>query len=208
DLIDLINLATTENEAFFSKYCLDPPVKELFLMPVFENPAKLQLQLKALNNEFLKTFFTISIDLENIRSWLRIKHLAELQKQDTNEQKKFFIRHFLPNGTLKLSSFSELFSYNYDDFIRWLANTSYKSCVEAGIDYLLANNSFIRLERLIEEEKQKVLLNARYAVFGYEPLVAYFLFRKYEITNMLKISYGLIEGSPVSEIRESIACIL
>lgn len=205
---DLLSAATKENQQFFAKYCFDLPVKELFLTPIFYNPAKLQTNLKYLNNEFLNAYFILAIDLENIRSWIRIKYLATLQKQDNVEQKKLFTNQYLPNGKLNQADFLELLLMDFEDFIRWLDKTPYKSCIEPGINYLLENNSFIRLERLIAEEKQKILLLARYAIFGFEPLVSYFLLRQSEIANIKKIYYGLSENTPIHLLRESIACVL
>ena len=96
----------------------------------------------------------------------------------------------------------------WEELIHWCTNTPYQSCIEEGVVYLINRQSFLRLERLIQEHKQKILIQTRYATFGYEPLVAYYLLKDMEIRNLRKIYYGIMEKTPVDQIWESVACIL
>ena len=213
---NLLTFARDDNTSFFLRYCTDSLVKELFPDITVLKTKQLISYLKNLNNEFLIRYFTVAIDLENIRSFIRVKNLAVREKQELpamrggseTTQKKLFSKNYLNAGSIEQSALSELLPESWDNIIHWSDKTPYKYCIERGINYLLEQKSFIRLERLIEEEKQKILIQARYAVFGYEPLVAYYLFKENEITNLRKIFYGITEYSPISQIRESIACIL
>ncbi|MEO0074964.1 MAG: V-type ATPase subunit [candidate division WOR-3 bacterium] len=208
NLNQLFQLAEAENQAFFTTYCLDAQVTELILNPHMLKSSQLTNQLKSLANQFLNLYFQSFIDLENLRSLLRIKNLAQREKQDLTTQKKLLANVLLNGGTIQLMNFFELLASNWQDIIQWSNTTPYQTVVEAGINYLLEKRSFLRFERLANEYKQQILLLSRYCTFGYEPLVAYYLLKESEIRNLRKIAYGIIEQTPKDEIKESIACVL
>jgi vacuolar-type H+-ATPase subunit C/Vma6 len=205
---NLLQAAHKENTDFFTKYCLDQSVKQLLLNSTAVKDKAMPDYLENLSNEFLTLYFTVVIDLENIRSFIRIKNLAVKEKQDIATQKKMFSNIFLSNGTIKESALSDLFVETWEELIHWCASTPYQSCIEEGVVYLINRQSFLRLERLIQEYKQKILIQTRYATFGYEPLVAYYLLKDMEIRNLRKIYYGIMEKTLVDQIWESVACIL
>lgn len=205
-LEDVLNYQQAENRNLFSKYCKDAVIKELFLDATIIK--KIQHATFNIQNpywtEFLQEYFTTVIDLENLRNFIRIKNLSGKVKPEMTNLRNLLVK----NGTIAKETLLELLNESWDVIIRWAENTSYRKCVAEGIDYLLTKQSFLRLERLIEEEKQRVLITARYATFGYEPLVAYYLFKDNEIKNLWKIFYGISEKTPSEQIRESVACIL
>lgn len=203
-----LNTQQDENRKFFAKYCIDTIIKELFLESTIIKNGRLARYLENLNNEFLNEYFSVTVDLENLRSFIRTKHLLEKAKPEMSALRKLFLKTYLKNGKITEQTFTELLVEPWDVIIRWSENTPYRKCLAEGIDYLLTKKSFLRLERLIEEEKQKVLIKTRYVTFGYEPLVAFYLFKDNEIKNLRKIFYGIIEKTPQGQIRESISCIL
>lgn len=204
----LLSLAQNENKTFFTKYCLDLPVQQLILDNTIIKTKQLYEHLEKLNNDFLNQYFKTAIDLENIRSFARIKNLAGKEKQDIPTQKKLFTKVFLHYGTINETTLTNLFSENWEATIHWSQNTPYHHAVEAGINFLLEKKSFLRLERMLGEQKLNILLQARYTTFGFEPLVAYYLFMETEIRNLRKIYYGILEKTPLDQIRESVACVL
>ncbi|MBS4015363.1 MAG: V-type ATPase subunit [Candidatus Latescibacteria bacterium] len=205
---NLLNAAHFENEQFFAKYCIDASVRQLILDDSIIKNQVLNEYLQQLDNEFLNRYFQILIDLENIRSFARIKNLAVKEKQDATTQKKLFNKVFLLNGTITETTLANLFSEPWEALVQWSANTPYHQTVEAGISYLLDQKSFLRFERMIQEQKQHLLLKARYTTFGFEPLVAYYLFKETEIRNLRKIYYAISEKTPLDQIKESVACVL
>jgi vacuolar-type H+-ATPase subunit C/Vma6 len=205
---NLLNAAHLENEQLFNKYCIDAPVRQLILDDSIIKNQALNEYLKQLDNEFLNCYFQTLINLENIRSFARIKNLAVKEKQDVTTQKKLFNKVFLLNSTITEIMLANLFTEHWEALIQWSANTPYHQTVEIGINYLLDQKSFLRLERMIQEQKQHILLQTRYTTFGFEPLVAYYLFKETEIRNLRKIYYAISEKTPLDQIKESIACVL
>ncbi len=205
---NLLNTAHLENEQFFTKYCLDAPVQQLILDNINIKTQSLVKYLEQLNNEFLNQYFQVAINLENIRSFTRIKNLAVKEKQDITTQKKLLSKIFLTNGTINQATLADFFAESWESFVQWSLNKPYRQTIENGINYLVETKSFLRLERLIQEQKQLVLVQARYTTFGFEPLVAYYLFKETEIRNLRKIYYGIMEKTPLDQIKESVACVL
>lgn len=203
----LLEISAQENFNFFNHYCLDPLLSSLVTTPL-KNYKLIYRSLKTLNNEFLNEYFITASDLENIRNFIRIKNLALREKQDITIQKKHFTDIYLANGSIQLKTLLDLFVEDWNTIIQWSSKTKFQQCIEQGINYLISQKSFVRLERLIEEEKQKVLMKSQFATFGYEPLVAYYFFKENEIKNIRKIFYGITDNNPPEQIKESIACVL
>ncbi|MEO0091484.1 MAG: V-type ATPase subunit [candidate division WOR-3 bacterium] len=204
----LLKVNFEENHKFFYQYCLEPLVKELFLDIPIKQTQRIRFILNTLDNMFINQYFITTFDLENIRNFVRVKYFAEKEKQDVKIQSALYTSRHLSGGSIKLSMFLELFNENWDGVLRWANNTKYHNCVEDGMNYLLNQKSFRRLERRIEEEKQKILYQSRFATFGYEPLVSYFLFRNAELKNLKQVFYGIMSKTPKELMAESIAWIL
>jgi vacuolar-type H+-ATPase subunit C/Vma6 len=203
----LLEAGNQDNINFFNRYCLDLQLKKLLTMPI-NNYIDIEKSLKILGNDLLNEYFTVAIDLENIRNLVRIKNLADREKQDVSAQKKKFNGVYLKNGSVSKNTMTELFNEDWNDIIQWSAKTRYQNCIEPGLNFLINQQSFIRFEKLIEEEKQKILIKSRFATFGFEPLVAYYLFKENEIKNIRKIYFGISQNAPIAQIKESIACVL
>lgn len=148
-------------------------------------------------NQFLYTYFQKRIDLENIRTFLRIRFFQE--------KESLFAAAFIPGGTIKLTFFSEIFSDLMEMVIERFALSPYGLLIVDGINYLLNNKSFVRLERLATEHLLTYLRRARFFTFGFEPLISYFLFKENEINNLRKILQGLRQKVERTLIRENIA---
>lgn len=155
------------------------------------------LILSSKDNGFLKGYFESYSDLENLRTFLRIKFLQE--------DFSLFPTVFIISGTLSFPLFKEVFTEDLKGVIHRFGNTPYRELLERGISYLLDNNSFILLERLMTEHLLEYLKSSRYLTFGFEPLVAYLLFKEVEIQNLQKIWIGIYQDLPRDRIKEMIA---
>lgn len=155
-----------------------------------------QLALSSNYNGFLRGYFNIYSDLENLRTFIRIKFLGE--------DFSLFSSAFVTSGTLSSSLFKEIFSEDLKAIPHRFGNTPYRELLEKGLSYLLENNSFILLERLINEYLLYYLKTSRYLTFGFEPLVAYLLFKEAEILNLQKIWIGISQNLPRDIIKEMI----
>jgi len=171
--------------------------KDPIYLDIYADKAMVEsLSLSSQHNGFLRGYFSIYSDLENLRTFLRIKFLQE----DTS----LFSSAFISSGTLSFSIFKEAFTEDLKGVIHRFGNTPYRELLERGILYLLDNNSFILLERLIHEYLLEYLKSSRYLTFGFEPLVAYLLFKETEIQNLQKIWIGISQKLPRDRIKEMV----
>jgi len=148
-------------------------------------------------SQFLYTYFQTMIDLENIRTFFRIRYFSK------NES--LFMQGYIPGGTIKLAFFLEIFPDPMEMMIERFALTPYSRLIADGVNYLLNNKSFARLERLVSEHLLAYLRQTAFFTFGFEPLVSYFLFKENEIKNLRKILQGLRQKVDKALIRENIA---
>jgi V/A-type H+-transporting ATPase subunit C len=154
-----------------------------------------QLALAA-GSAFVSGYLAVHADVENIRSFVRARALGE--------NKAVFQQAFLPGGTLLEGQLVELWSEELDAVAGRLRMTRYARLVEDGVAGV-RQGTMLRLERLGREHKLAFLLRARYMTFGYEPLVAYYLFRENEITNLRQL-YAAKEARLVENLcREMVA---
>jgi vacuolar-type H+-ATPase subunit C/Vma6 len=208
DFEKLVRYAEVENEEFFQKYCHEVELYNLITdRAILKKPLILKKLLNVLRNEFLNSYFELTLDLENLRTLIRIKYLTE-KLQDNAFLKDALNNYWLPGGRIGREEGVEILTEPWSKFIENFAKTKYSGVITEGIEYLLRHDSFLRLERKIAEEKQKILLLSRYAIFGYEPLVAYYLFKRDEIRNLKIIIAGVKEDVPRQQLKEGIVCIL
>ncbi|MDH5185533.1 MAG: V-type ATPase subunit [candidate division WOR-3 bacterium] len=146
---------------------------------------------------FLHAFYQHRIDLENIRTFLRV--------MISKEERNLFNQAFIPGGIIKFSYFPELPTDSADAVIERFSFTPYRFVVNDGVQYLMNNKSFQRFERLAAEYLLIFLRRARYFTFGFEPLVGYFLYKENEIINLGKIYQGIMSKANKDQIRESLA---
>ncbi|MCX7757652.1 MAG: V-type ATPase subunit [candidate division WOR-3 bacterium] len=208
DLEKFLNLAYWENQMFFQKYCRDRDLYNLVVDRTILERSLLLEYLRKFNNDFLDHYFTNTVDLENIRNALRIKYLSEKTDSSLFSVNKDLNQIWLKGGKIAFKEAVKYFLEPWPTIIDWASKTEYASCLVEGIEYLLGQNSFLRLERKIEEAKQQILLWTRYLVFGYEPLIAYYLFKDNEIRNLRRIHRGIKVKVSSERLKESIACVL
>lgn len=125
---------------------------------------------RELNCEFLCSLFRIQIDLINLRMTLRFKAAG---RDDRNL--------FLPGGFVPIDRFIHALEVGYEAVPPLFFATPYFELVEGGIAYWMANQSFLRLERLCEEHIMGYLRQTEALAAGWQPIVAYLLLMEQEI---------------------------
>jgi len=128
-----------------------------------------------LGSEFLLSLFRMQIDLTNIRTMLRLKLADSVEKN-----------LFLPGGFVEVGRFIHGLDIGYEALAALFYATPYYDVVEGGVSYLVAEQSFLRLERLCEEEEHKTgfLRSTRPLAAGPQPVIAYFLMKENEIRSV------------------------
>lgn len=145
---------------------------------------------------FFQQYFQLNFELENVRSFFRARQF---------ENKRAILNQaYIPIGRLELRFLIENLEVAQDNLGRNFFNTPYGSMIEKGGAYFEENDSFLRLERLYEENRLGYLLQARRMTFGVEPLFAYYHFRMSEIKKLRQVYWGKLNEVGVDELKESI----
>jgi V/A-type H+-transporting ATPase subunit C len=132
---------------------------------------------------FLYSLFRIQIDLNNIRTLLRLK-AAERDERNL----------FLPNGFVEIDKFVHALEVGYEAVAPMFFATPYYEVVEGGIAYFTSHQSFLRLERLCEEYLAGFLRTTSSLAAGHQPIIAYLMMKEQEIRMVRMIMTGKHNG--------------
>ena len=124
--------------------------------------AEAQCQLenaRKIGSVFLLELQKMYIDLNNIRTMLRIKFT---QSQDTDV--------FMPGGYIEAARLIQCIDIGYETIPQVFSATPYMRIVEAGVGYLREKNSFLRLETACDEHLSEFLKTTREITAGYQPV--------------------------------------
>ena len=154
---------------------------------------------------FLTGLYSLHADIENLIAFVRIR---------AHEKEPRILRQaFLPGGTIPLSCLAGLLSEDWDA-VRLGAGGwglgvrgQYQRLVQDGISQVVAHGSLLRIEQLGREMQLHHLHQARYVTFGYEPLVAYYLFRENEFTNLRQLCAAKTAGMAQADCQHLIAYV-
>lgn len=126
-----------------------------------------------LKSEFLLSLFRTRVDLTNIRTMMRLK-LADRDDKGL----------FLSGGFVDVDRFVHGLGVGYEALAPLFFATPYHDVVEGGVSYLVAEESFLRLERLCEEHTNGFLRSTQPLAAGPQPVIAYFLLKENEIKSL------------------------
>lgn len=151
-------------------------------------------------NEFVTAYLRLHADVENLRTLVRMK----LQPGDGGERDREakLANAFLAGGTLDrkalAAALTEPWEVVFDRFAKGppqgVGGELYRDYLEQGIAAVRDRRTFLRMERLGRELELRFLRRTRYATFGCEPLVAFFLFRENELRNLRQLYAAKLAG--------------
>ncbi len=124
-------------------------------------------QLKSL---FLLELFRMRIDLTNIRTMLRLK-FAE------SDQRSVFLR----GGYIEPQRLRHGLDVGYEALAPLFFAGPYYEVVEHGVNYLVKNNSFLKLEQQCDNHVAGYLKSTVQITAGPQPVIAYLLMKENEI---------------------------
>ena len=122
---------------------------------------------------FIIDYVRHRIDLGNLKILARIKYL------DLPQDKLKTI--IIDGGFIENEKILKSYALSYFDISESLKLSPYFEAWSNGIDALQENETFVTLEREFENYLMRYLRNARYIVFGPEPVFAYVLAKKKEL---------------------------
>jgi V/A-type H+-transporting ATPase subunit C len=123
-----------------------------------------------LQSVFLIGLFRMQVDLTNIRTMLRLR-FTESPQRDV----------FLPGGYLAWAFLKHCLDVADEAISPLFFATPYADVVESGVNYFVANKSFLRLERNCQEHLIGYLKTTSQITAGPQPVIAYLLMKEDEI---------------------------
>jgi len=124
----------------------------------------------ALKDDFLVGLFRMRADLTNIRTMLRLKY-REAQE----------LNGFVPGGYVDESVLKHCVNLDYDSIRAMFFSTPYYELVEAGVNYLVSDKSFLKIEQQCDEHIGGYLSEGLMVTAGSQPVIAYLLLKESEI---------------------------
>lgn len=133
----------------------------------------------SLGSIFLESLFRTQVDLNNIRTMLRLK-LAE--RDDRNL--------FIEGGFVETDRFIHGLDIGYEAMGPLFYATPYHGVVEGGVGYLTKEKSFLHLEKNCEDHLMGFLRTTSSLASGPQPVIAYFLMKEAEIRTVRMVLTG------------------
>ena len=185
----------------------DPAAADMALDRLMQ---QLLLQVSS-TSEFMTGYFGLHADTENLRTVVRLKSTGGADKDLAGEMRA----SFLEGGTLTLASLLSALPQPWEAILELLAkappygvgNDGFRDYLEQGRAAMTGRRSFARLERLGREAELRYLRQTRYATFGHEPLVAFFLLRENELRNLRLLYAAKLAGLTVDETQDLVAYV-
>ncbi|MEO0078538.1 MAG: V-type ATPase subunit [candidate division WOR-3 bacterium] len=150
-------------------------------------------------SEFLSGYLGLCADVENIRTLIRVRVLGE--------GREMLKVAFVDGGTVHEEELAALVETEWAEVAAHFGSGRFRDYVAAAIAGLERARSLRTMERIGRELKLAYLRRSRYAVFGHEPLVTFYLLRENEVTNIRLLWAAKIVGLPENEARELVAYV-
>jgi len=170
--------------------------KELMRIFVYEAKAPVTAFSIAqkLDYSFISDYFRHRIDLGNLKMFFRAKYLG-LPKERID-------KYFLTGGFYSPDLLLDNFDLSFSEIAEKIHFTPYRKMWEAIADAIEEKETFIELERSIEDYMIRYLKKARYIVFGPEPIFAYGLAKRRELGLIRILGMGKLNHIPSEILKE------
>lgn len=150
-----------------------------------------------LDYPFINNYLRHKIDLSNLKILCRAKY-SGLPPEKYN-------RSVLKGGFLDDNIFVEYYELTFLEIGQKLRTSAYETLWKKGTDTLQEKETFVELERAIEDFLMIYLKKAKYIVFGPEPIFAYFLARNRELSLVRLIGVGKLNNIPPEILKQRLS---
>jgi V/A-type H+-transporting ATPase subunit C len=148
-------------------------------------------------NSFVIDFIKSWVDLQNIKTFLRIKLLKEEAYFEENGKA---LHLFAQGGHVDSNTYlANIDAKDLHTVFRW---TPYNVLVANGLEAFEKFKSFVYLEKYAEEFLMNKAKASRYIIIGPEALLAYFFAKQNNAQIIRMIMVGKLNGLPEEAIRE------
>ena len=124
----------------------------------------------SLGSVFLLSLFRTQIDLTNIRTMLRLR-MAERDEKNL----------FITGGFVETDRFVHGLDVGYEALATLFYATPYYGVVDSGVSYLMAEQSFLQLEKDCQDYLMGFLKTTRVITAGPQPVIAYLMMKENQI---------------------------
>lgn len=145
-------------------------------------------------NDFVLDYFTIQVDLINIRSFLRVRKI--------DETFEFLKGLLLPSSQLGEEFFLTAMQEPVENIAHRLKDSRYSKVVDKGVEDYVNTGSLSVYERLMDDYLLGYAKAARWNPLGIEPIIGYLLAKENEVRIIRIIMVGKINNLPSHTIRE------
>jgi V/A-type H+-transporting ATPase subunit C len=198
DTDELDEYIEKEEEAL--KHLMEKILPEENLLWVFgidEDPEEAVSVVEKSRYSFIQDYMRHKIDLSNLKILFRTKYSGLSRDK--------FESLILKGGFLDQRWMLECFDLSFSEIGEKLKATPYKELWEKAADTLVERETFLDLERGIEDFLMEFLKKAKYIVFGPEPVLAYGLAKKRELRLVRLLGVGKANQIPVDLLKERIS---
>lgn len=147
-----------------------------------------------LDYAFISDYFRHRIDLGNLKIFFRAKYLRLPKERIENI--------LLTGGFYSPDLLLNNFDLSYSEIAEKIHFTPYRKLWEAIADAIEEKETFVELERSIENYLILYLKKAKYIVFGPEPIFAYGLARRRELGLIRILGMGKLNHIPSEILKE------
>jgi len=127
-------------------------------------------EARRIGEPFLVNLFRLQIDLSNIRTVLRLKHIDAEQRNV-----------LLPGGFVEIDRLRQALELGYEALGQLFFATPYHRVVDVGAGYLASDESFLKIEQQGDEYLTGYLKATAQITAGPQPVIAYLLLKEHEI---------------------------
>lgn len=139
-------------------------------------------------HSFLEEFFTIRIDLENIRNFMRVQKTA-IEFEEV----------FLPRGNFDIKFFEEIRDQPAEFFVEKTRNKDFANVVSEGLKAYQMTGSLAKYEKLAEDFLMQYMKKAKLYSLSIEPLVGYLFAKEREASLVRQILISKIKGIDIQD---------
>lgn len=148
-------------------------------------------------NSFIHDYLRHKIDLANLKVFCRLRYLGA--------SKQKFEKLVLKGGFLDERILIQNFEATFSDVGERIQATPYQKLWNRGVDSLQENETFVDLERGIDDFMMTYLRKAKYIVFGPEPVFAYGVAKRHELSLLRFLGVGKLSEIPGGLLKQRIS---
>jgi vacuolar-type H+-ATPase subunit C/Vma6 len=174
---------------------LEKDVFDIYLQE--DNPQEAMSIAGRMDYAFIKDYLRHKIDLGNLKIFCRVKYSGHSVKK--------FESLILKGGFLDEKVLLQNFDLSCGEFGDKLQAFPYQELWNRATDVLEERETFVELERGIEDFIMKYLRGAKYIVFGPEPVFAYGLAKRKELRMVRLLGVGKLNNIPPGLLKERIS---